>query len=236
MRWILLIGLLAGGVRNASAQSVVVRPAASSSHDAASSWEVQPWFQVTKDAETRPAVAPRELGAQFAIGVLTGGIAGLAGAVAGAGLGERSCAMRADSGLFCGLGHVLVGFSIGEVLGSAVGVQMVGRGNTWRTPLYITLGGSVGGLIGGYGLLSLTDDGSRAGLILVLAMPTLGAMVAYNSARRYRPAALVTHDLRRADWTIHLPHVQLQSDPLGQGTLSQGRALALAVPLVHLTF
>ena len=91
-------------------------------------------------------------------------------------------------------------------------------------------GGSVLGFAAMIALLSQLDPDGGATLLMV-SMPTLGAMVAFNSTRRYRlghsSTALIQNDV--GSWRLGVPAVTRQPDPR-----SFGQSMACRVSLVRI--
>jgi hypothetical protein len=144
---VLVLAVLLVPVVTMPGRAQYLAPMAARQLDTTESAFILPSTRPTSDAaapaDTLPAV--RREGSP--IGTIVGGvIGGVAGALIGVGIAEHST--RGCHGELCGLGEALLGFSLGESLGLAVGAH-VGSGSRRPENLAVTSMTSVGILVGG---------------------------------------------------------------------------------------
>ena len=127
-----------------------------------------------------PPLSLERKAGQVAAGALAGAGASLVGGLIGAAL--SSCG---DGDFLCGLEGAALGILLGEVIGSTVGVHLVGRTEETTGSFGFTLLGSTIGLGAGT-LLAAAINTDYLSVPLFLLSAPVGAVFANNLTRRYR--------------------------------------------------
>ncbi len=153
--------------------------------------------------------------------VLVGGLAGVAGAVAGGliGVGIENCG--AGDGMYCGVGGALLGGYTGYTTGVALGVYGVGSGGDHEGSFAATLGGSIAG---GLGAIVLTAASEGDAFILLPLAPIAGALIGFHASSKRRtgkreaaPVMGSLVNLDEGDASLGLPMVSMAPTPDGSG-------------------
>lgn len=113
---------------------------------------------------------------------LLGGLFTLGGAISGAYLGAK---LETDCSDEC-FGGIIVGGFLGGTIMAAVGVNLAGDSREVDGSLGLAIGGA---MLGGFlGIAAISDgQGGDASVLILLAAPTLGAMLGHNLHRTYKP-------------------------------------------------
>ncbi len=176
--------------------------------------------QCRQTARTSPIVARQEPGGvmQRRIGtppidggrifgeLIVGGLFTIGGAFGGAFLGVAASG-GCDNGDDCITGGIVGAFLGGTVL-AAVGVNFVGDTDDVEGSLGVTIAGSMVASLLSIGLAAKAGDEDTA-VLIILAGPTIGAIVGFNMSRQYK-------DVR----------VSLQPTPMKMGEGGVGLSLA----------
>lgn len=117
---------------------------------------------------------------QLLVGTLTAAL----GATAGGYLGYSLETRGGCGGEWCGLGGLLIGGTIGMVIGAPFGVKAAGDSGDAEGSFGATLAGSAVGTLVGIALLA-ADDNDATGIVF-LASPMVGATIGYSLSRRYK--------------------------------------------------
>jgi hypothetical protein len=123
-----------------------------------------------------------------------------------------------DSG---GFGQIFI-FISGFSLGTHIGIYLVGTMGNETGSYFVTLTGSILGLLGGAFLTPVTYG------ISLLILPLIGPVYAFNLTREYNSPPLFKTtmiDFRSGNMSLHIPEIYFQLSP------SDGRSL---IPTVHL--
>ncbi len=131
----------------------------------------------------RPAT-PELSGGRILGEVLLGGLAGTGGLFLGGLIGAGLC-LDGGGKIAC-LGSVVIGAYIGGVLAVPLGVYAVGASGDQDGSLGTAILGSVLGSAVGFGSLLI---GEELGVALLITGPPIGAMIGFNSTRRWDPSA-----------------------------------------------
>ena len=161
----------------------------------------------------RPAT-PELSGGRLLGEVLLGGLAGTGGLFVGGLIGAGLCSD--DGGDFSCLGSVLIGAYIGGVLAVPLGVYAVGASGDQDGSLGSAILGSVLGSAVGFGSLLI---GEELGVALLITGPPIGAMIGFNSSRRWdrapTPKGTALLSLRDGELALGLPLVTRGADATG---------------------
>lgn len=126
---------------------------------------------------------------------------------------------------------LLVGLSVGWMLGNTTGVYAVGASGNVTGSFLATLGGSILGGLAGVVIIGGTGDTlsdylpGDAIVTLLFAAPAIGAVIGFNVTRRYEspPAesevALI--NFRDGQMNLAVPRVRFLPDSFGRGGLCQ---------------
>ncbi len=190
--------------------------------------ETMSWRDSLEVDPERPAVTSKQRRAEMVAGVLIGSGFGMVGGAVGYAASKETCESQDEDGFYCGLGRVFLGISAGLVVGSALGVHIVGNKGEWKTPFWITMSGSLLGYASSIVLIGTTGGGAW-GSVVFLVFPTVGAMVMHARGRRHRPAAALGYTA--GAWNVQVPVVQLRPD-----LRQHGSTMAVHVPLVQMSF
>lgn len=114
--------------------------------------------------------------------LLVGGLFTIGGAIGGAYLGTL---LESDCSDECYGGIILGGFLGGTIM-AAVGVNLVGDSDEVDGSLGLAIGGAMLGGFVGIGAIANSSSGEGA-LLVLIAAPTLGAMLGHNLHRTYKP-------------------------------------------------
>ena len=149
---------------------------------------------------------------KYLFGAVSGVIHAGAGVLASALIIEKRCEEGVRGELdFCGFAEVVIGSSLGYVVGSAVGVHMTGRSAGERVPFAATLVGSTLGFGLGIGLTAWQHKSWPS----VLLLPPLGAVLMHDSRRSDVRAVPATDGARSSlermrigfNWNMNAPRV-----------------------------
>lgn len=158
----------------------------------------------------RPAT-PELSGGRLVGEVLLGGLAGTGGLFLGGLIGAGLC--FDDGGEFACLGSVVIGAYIGGVLAVPLGVYAVGASGDQDGSLGSAILGSVLGSAIGFGSLLI---GEELGVALLITGPPIGAMIGFNSTRRWdRAPSTALLSVSGGDVALGLPLVTRGADTTG---------------------
>ena len=115
---------------------------------------------------------------------LLGGLFTIGGGIAGAYLGAQ---LESDCSDEC-YGGLLLGGFLGGTIMAAVGVNLVGDSDEADGSLGLAIGGAMLGGFLGIGAIANSNSGEGA-LLVLIAAPTLGAMLGHNLHRTWKPQA-----------------------------------------------
>ena len=149
-----------------------------------------PREELVADHREPPASVSRILG-ELLVGAFVGGGGALIGALLGAGL-----CIGGDDGSDC-TPSLIAGAYIGGISTVPLGVYAVGNAGGQTGSLGWTYAGAALGGLGGLLMLANGEDNVTA-IGLVLA-PQIGAIIAFNSSRRYKPRRVSYGALLRID-------------------------------------
>ncbi len=151
---------------------------------------------------------PRVSTGKFIGEIFMGMVGNFAGGFAGALIGSR--VIEDDDEGLIPMGAFL-GFLPGSILGSALGVYLIGNKGNARGSFGRALLGSFLGEVAAFAILLVDHEGS-VGAISFLILPPICAAVMFNSSLRYRtlpgPSALLNFD--RGKFRIGIPDVHFQ--------------------------
>ena len=156
-------------------------------------------------------------------GCLGGAAVGLVGLIVGVGIGaEEGCYE-----LGCGMPEGLIVGAIGCMLGTAIGVYIVGSWGNETGSFLATLGGSI---IGGVVWIAI---GREVSAVMTIPASTIGAIIGFNLTRRYKSppdskTALI--NFRDGQMSLAVPAIYPRLDSF------DGRILTQRVDLVRVIF
>jgi len=120
--------------------------------------------------------------------ILSGGTCGFVGGMLGAGMGAFiETKVFGNTGEFAGLGGIIIGGGLGIILGSTMGVCMLGNTREETGSFWVTL---LGSFVGFWAASSAIDIAERGPALLFLGTP-IGGTIGFNLTRRYRRVPVV---------------------------------------------
>ena len=158
----------------------------------------------------KPNVQVDDIIGQFVGGNLAGALGGIGGAIVGAGISR----VGGSHGEYAGLGGAVIGFVVGHCAGSIMGVYGFGSAKEVSGDLAYTILGGVAGTGTG---LALLRTGDETIMWSTLTLPTVGAMVGFNSTLYYKDKKNVselkdlgTHFKIKNDFEVQVLKVNFQ--------------------------
>jgi len=152
-------------------------------------------------------------------------LGGLGGGILAGGMGAATAGLLSpDPQRGFDQDRAVAGFLIGYALGSAIGVRSAGNTHDETANSLAVLGGSVFGLLLGYGAMLPH---------ISLGLCPIGAAIGFNMTRRYKtplPAKSGLINFKDAHLCIGVPQVNLQPDPI------EGKALVHNIDLLSASF
>ena len=185
-----------------------------------------------KQSEEKPPLSKKRIFGEILAGGGLGVVGGLAGGLAGLGIGSLLARDEEDIGLIVGF---FLGASIGYPIGSALGVYIVGDTGDETGSFVATLCGSLLGASLSYAaiLLRILPGKPLLDYISFFAIPPILACIGFNMTRRYKSKSTSGSALlnfREGQMILGIPTVYFQPNTFGR------RALNMNISLMNVEF